>query len=74
MGWFSNKKDKTVGTPDARKERKEALAALNKNYEEELKQARARGKEYIEEETPEYTRLNRAANDADAKVPFWGRW
>lgn len=67
MGWFSNAKDKTVGTPEARKERKKALDALHANQERDEKAG-------VREETAEYLRLNKTANDADEKVPFWGRW
>lgn len=67
MGWFSDKKDKAIGTPENRKARKKALKALHDNQERD----EAAG---VNEETPEYLRLNKAANDAEANVPFWGRW
>lgn len=43
---------------------KDADRALRENGERE----RAAG---IREETPEYLRLNRVANEAAAQVPFW---
>lgn len=43
---------------------KDADKALNENSERERKAG-------IDYETPEYQRLNRAANEAAAKVPFW---
>jgi hypothetical protein len=67
MGLFSNK------TPEQKTEAKQAVAnlkaadaALHANQRKE----EAAG---IRDETPEYQRLNRAANEAAAKVPWHRR-
>lgn len=43
---------------------READRRLNENSDRERRAG-------IRHETPEYQRLNKAANDAAAKVPFW---
>lgn len=60
MGLFK----KTPEEKAAIAEMKAADAALNANGERERKAG-------IDYETPEYLELNRAANEAAAKVPFW---
>lgn len=60
MGLFK----KTPEEKAAIQRMKDADAALHANQRRE----EAAG---IREETPEYLRLNKAANEAAAKVPFW---
>lgn len=60
MGLFK----KTAEEKAAIAEMREADRRLNENSDRE----RAAG---IRDETPEYQRLNTAANDAAAKVSFW---
>lgn len=60
MGLFK----KTAEEKAAIQRMKDADRALNENSDREFKAG-------IREETPEYQRLNRAANEAAAKVPFW---
>lgn len=59
MGW-----KKTTEEKQAVADLKAADRALNDNSDRERKAG-------IREETPEYQRLNRAANDAAAKVSRW---
>jgi hypothetical protein len=55
------------------KKHKDARAALDANYEKELKAARANGQKYIGEETDEYLRLNRAVVDAEKDIAWYRR-
>lgn len=60
MGLFSKSPEEKAAIA----EMKEADRALNANSDREFKAG-------IRDETPEYQRLNGAANEAAAKVPFW---
>lgn len=70
---MASKDDKKAEKKAAIKKHKDARAALDANYEKELKAARANGQKYIGEETDEYLRLNRAVADAEQGVSWWRR-
>lgn len=71
MGWFSDKKDKTIGTPEARRNLKGKRATLERVSNEEVAK---NGGQPIREETQAYQQANRDVIDAEQKLPFWGRW
>ncbi len=60
MGWFSKSPEEKAAVADLRA----ADAALHANSEQERKAG-------IREETPEYLRLNAAANEAASRVSWW---